>query len=286
MSFSLPSINDAEQHPPQFTAPDGARTWITRATNFVIATTQVNAGSVISGDALPDESIVLLPDVGAVIDIGGEHVQAPADSLVVLPPGRARIESLGQGTIVHCCSSQAQTLMNQAGNRADYAEPRPTVAPLVPWPAPADGFKVRVYHLPHYTRPGEKMRIFRCTNLMVNVVVPAPTPRDTRALTPHSHADFEQATLCVQGRHIHHLRTPWTPDMHTWRDDWHAEVGAPSVTVIPTGIVHTSRNINDGPSQLIDVFAPPRADFALHPTWCCNGADYPLPEALQARATA
>ncbi|MES2257078.1 MAG: hypothetical protein V4724_01095 [Pseudomonadota bacterium] len=280
--FSIPSINDASQHPPQISAADGTRTWITRASNFVVATALCRAGAVIDGEHLPDESMLLLPDTGARVEIGGESFDILPDSLVILPPGRVRIVAQGDGTIVRICSHLATELMVLAGNRADFSNPRPEVAPLKPWPAPPGGYKVRIYHLPELTPPGERMRIFRSTNLMVNVVVETFAPRDVRTLSPHKHDDLEQATLCVRGQFIHHLRTPWTPDLHHWRDDLHAEVGSPSVTVIPAGVIHTSRSTTiDGGALLVDVFAPPRADFALHPTWGRNNDDYPLPPELR-----
>lgn len=282
-AFSIPSVNDASQHPPQISAADGTRTWITRASNFVIATSRCLPGSVIEGEQLPDESFLLLPDVGAHIEIDGQRHEVRPDSLVILPPGRVRIVAQGSGTIVRVCSHLATELLVLAGNRADFATPRPEVAPLLPWPAPVGGYRVRIYHLPALARPEERMRVFRSTNLMVNLVAETFAPRDVRALSPHKHDDLEQATLCVRGQFIHHLRTPWTPNLHHWRDDLHLEVGSPSVTVIPAGIVHTSRSTTiDGGALLIDVFSPPRADFALHPDWCRNGDDYPLPDALRA----
>ena len=43
--------------------------------------------------------------------------------------------------------------------------------------------------------------------------------------------------------------------------DGHLRCGAPSVTIIPAGVEHTSQDTGDGESWLVDVFAPPRADF-------------------------
>jgi mannose-6-phosphate isomerase-like protein (cupin superfamily) len=120
------------------------------------------------------------------------------------------------------------------------------------------------------------MRIFRCTNLMINVLAKRATARDVTKLSPHSHADFEQASLAVEGEYVHHLRYPWTPDMTAWREDEHLEIGSPSVTVIPPNVVHTSRNVG-GPGWLIDVFAPPRVDFSTKPGLVCNADEYPMP---------
>src|SRR5690606_11899351 len=108
------------------------------------------------------------------------------------------------------------------------------------------GFRLRHYVLADYAREDSNMRIFRSTNLMVNVLAKRIVPRDVHKLSPHSHADFEQASLVVQGTYMHHLRYPWTPDMSEWRDDEHVEIGSPSVTVILPRILHTSPNISEG----------------------------------------
>jgi mannose-6-phosphate isomerase-like protein (cupin superfamily) len=151
------------------------------------------------------------------------------------------------------------------------------VAPLVPWPAPADGRRLRHYRLADHVQADSNMRIFRSTNLMLNVMTPRMVARDVHKLSPHAHADFEQGSLALRGRWVHHLRYPWVPDMAAWRDDEHAEVGSPSLAVIPPKVVHTSRNLNDGGAWLVDFFAPPRLDFASKPGKVANEHHYPLP---------
>ena len=68
---------------------------------------------------------------------------------------------------------------------------------------------------------------------MINVLTKREAPRDTTKLSPHSHDDFEQASLLLEGQYVHHMRYPWTTDMADWREDEHLEVGSPSVIVIP-----------------------------------------------------
>jgi hypothetical protein len=129
-----------------------------------------------------------------------------------------------------------------------------------------------------YTKSDSNMRIFRSTNLMVNVMLPRPVPRSVHKLSPHAHADFEQGSLAVKGEWMHHVRYPWGPDMATWRDDEHLQAGSPSLAVIPPKAVHTSHNINEGGSWLFDIFAPPRMDFSLKPGMVANADDYPMPQ--------
>lgn len=261
---------------PRIDTPD-ARTWITRGANFVVAFTQAAAGARLERRGQADESMVLLPDAAATMRAGGETLAAGADSLTIVPPGDSEIVLHGAGLVVRVFSQRAQDLLALADNAADYADGANDVAPLVPWPEPADGFRLRHYALAQHVQADTNMRIFRSTNLMLNVMTQRMAARDVRKLSPHAHADFEQGSLAIRGTWVHHLRYPWVPDMTAWREDEHAEVGSPSLTVIPPKVVHTSRNLNDGGAWLVDIFAPPRMDFAGKPGKVANEHDYPLP---------
>lgn len=70
-------------------------------------------------------------------------------------------------------------------------------------------------------------------------------------------------------------------DKTTWRVDEAIEVSSPSLTVIPARAIHTSRNLHDD-SWLVDIFAPPRADFARRPGLVCNAKEYPMPPEIAA----
>jgi len=65
----------------------GISTWLTRGANFVVAVSQGSAGSVLSRDENPDEYMVYLVDAAAVIEAGGQRIEAKADSLTIVPPG-------------------------------------------------------------------------------------------------------------------------------------------------------------------------------------------------------
>ncbi|MDB5966953.1 MAG: hypothetical protein JWQ72_3453 [Polaromonas sp.] len=262
--------------PAQQDAP-GTKTWITRGANFVVAVSRADAGTVLSRDANPDEYMVYLVDTAGIIEAGKETIEARADSLTIVPPGASRVTLSGAGQVVRVFSTRAADLAGAASNAATYAAGAPEVAPLQAWPDPVGGFKLRNYHLGDFVKPDSNMRIFRSTNLMINIMTAREAPRDVRKLSPHSHTDFEQGSLALAGDWVHHMRYPWTPDMTTWKADEHIEMGSPSLLVIPPKVIHTSRNVNQGGSALVDVFAPPRMDFSSRPGMVCNAADYPMP---------
>ncbi|WP_295551088.1 hypothetical protein [uncultured Pseudacidovorax sp.] len=272
------SVARHHDEPPAHEA-DGARTWVSRGANFIVTVSEVQPGATLARQGQPDEYFVFLPDAGAAIHAGDASIEASAESVTIVPPGDSRVVMKAAGQVVRVFSHQAADLLALAGNAADYARPTPEVAPLVPWPTPADGFRLRHYPLAQHTQADSNMRIFRSTNLMVNVMTPRMVARDVRKLSPHSHTDFEQGSLALRGDWVHHMRYPWTADMNDWREDEAIQVGSPSLTVIPPKVIHTSRNTNDGGAWLLDIFAPPRMDFAGKPGKVANEHDYPLPTA-------
>ncbi len=263
----------------------GTGTWLTRGANFLVAVTRVKAGTRLVRIDNPDEYIAFLPDTGAKIEANGSTIDAGVETVTIVPPGASSVIATGDGQIVRIFSSQARDLLDLAGNATIYANGAPGVAPPGSWPAPADGFKLRHYRVADFDKPDSNMRIFRSANLMINVLKKRTEPRDIKKLSPHTHADFEQASLALQGTYVHHLRWPWTPDMTAWQDDRHEEMASPSVLVVPPKVVHTSRNINSA-GWLVDVFSPPRLDFCAKPGMVCNANEYPLPPGIDLSAYA
>ena len=196
----------------------------------------------------------------------------------------SRVTVRSAGIVARVFSCKAEDIVSKAKNSAIYADGAPEVAPIKPWPDPVGGFRLRHYPLGKYDSPDPsplKMRVFRSTNLMINVFLPWTKNRDETKLSPHSHDDFEQMSLGLDGSFIHHIRYPWTSDRSTWRDDEHEHYDSPSVLVIPARAIHTSQNVGNGVARLVDIFGPPREDFSLKPGFVLNAEEYPLPPSLR-----
>src|SRR5436309_2103882 len=128
---------------PQRTDSDGTRHWITRAANFITVVSQAAKGAVLARNN-PDEWMLLLPPrTQAHIEAGGETIESDGESLVIVPPGESCITLQTAGTLVRVFSSKATDLAEAAGNAATYRDGAPEVAPVVPWPDPIGGFRLR-----------------------------------------------------------------------------------------------------------------------------------------------
>lgn len=273
--------------PPSLEEASSGSHWVTRGSNFVVVVTHAKAGTRLARTAQPDEYMVILPeDVGAKFTATSsagqlETFSSPGDSLTIVPPGDSSVTVEQTGYVYRVFTNLATDLLPLASNAAAYADGVPDVAPMEPWPAPPDGFRLRTYKLADYIKEGTTTRLFRSTNLMVNIFVKQTKARDITKMTPHFHDDFEQASLAIMGRYVHHLRYPWTPDMTTWRQDDHGEVGSPSVIIIPPNVIHTTQAFGTDPTRLVDIFSPPRADFSKKPGLVINADEYPMPESLR-----
>ena len=257
---------------------EGARTWTARGQNFVVAYSHVRPGVRLVRTAHPSEYVVVVTDEGVVVEVraGDEQVVLDEPGLVIVPPGDSVVVSRGEGTLVRVFDTDAPDLMGEAINASTYDEPHPRVAPPPPATAPVGGHRLRVHRLSeHPPEVGRFGAIFRTSRLMVNFLDPQVGPRDPEKLSPHHHDDFEQGSLTLQGSWVHHIRTPWTTRQSTWRDDEHRLVTGASLTIIPPPTVHTSEAVGSGTNVMLDLFAPPRKDFAAQ-GWVLNTHDYPL----------
>ena len=269
--------------PPQVAEPH-ARTCFTRGGNYAVAGSEVEPGAVLARDDNPEEYMVILPPGGASarIEAGGSRIDAQPDSLTIVPPGRSSITATSKGLVARIFSKASEDVIAKAWNADAYADGAPELAPPDLWPTPHDGFRLRHYPLAQYAKPdGERIqpRVFRSTNMLVNLFVHYQTRRDTTKLSPHWHDDFEQASLTLNGRWVHHMRYNWGPDLDGWLPDDHGEMSTPSVIIIPATAVHTSRDVGDGEASLYDIFCPPRLDFARKKGFVINEDEYPLPDA-------
>jgi hypothetical protein len=266
---------------PQETGP-GVKTWLARGQNFIIAYSDAEPGAVLERKGQVDEYVLLLQERGhgAVIEANGETQTVDGFSIVMIPPGDSKITLTNGGKVTRLLTTRSKDLADKCSNAATYATPHPNIPPLVNWPDPPAGFKIRAYSLDVPEEPGRFGQIWRCTTFMVNVFLPAG-PRAMDKLSPHHHDDFEQCSLCIGGAYDHYLRWPWTSNKADWRPDELEYCGNPSVAVIPARVVHTSASVDPvNPNLLVDIFSPPRVDFSKMPGWVLNADEYPAPEGV------
>lgn len=254
------------------------KSWYVRGQDFVVAYSEAEPGATFERTGQPDEYMVLLPDpdTPAIASAAGQTEQSGGYALFIMPPGDSRLTLDQGGRVVRIFSTQSPDLNGKCSNARAYAKQHDNIPAFTPWPAPPNGFRIRLYSLDVPIDGGRFGRIWRCTTLMVNIPAKQKGPRDLTKVSPHHHDDFEQGSLALMGIWKHHMRWPWAVDMNKWHDDVHAEVESPSVTVIPAQVIHTSTWHSDL-NQLVDIFAPPRVDFSLKPGWVLNGDEYPLP---------
>lgn len=278
-AIAAPEYYDFTRLEPDRASAAGSRTWIVRGQNVALAYTRPVPGDGFGPvEQASEYALILVHDSSAVqISAAGEKRTVSGRGLVVVPAGASEVVPTGDGDLVRLVQTDTE-LAGAARNAMSYATPHPRVAPLEPWPAPADGERIRVYPLAEVpNEPGRFGRIFRTRAFMVNFLADWEGPRDPRKMSPHHHDDFEQLSLAVGGEFSHHIRTPWSTDMTTWREDSHRHVGSPSVAVIPPPTLHTTRATGGGTNSLIDIFSPPRADFSAQPGWVLNANEYPTP---------
>lgn len=272
--FREASIGRYYAEAPQLTN-EGVRTWITRAANFAIVCNVGEAGATLGGTA-KDEQFVYALEGGVTVTAGGESETLEAEDLAIVPPGDWTIRFGRPGHVVQLVTAE-EKLAQHAANATLYAEGAPEVAPITPWPEPVDGYRLRRYStLEGYARGG-MVHAYRTRKLMMVPYSRFLEPRDETNLSPHSHADFEQGSVALEGSWVHFLRVPWGPNRQHWRPDQELEIDSPSTTIIPAGVIHTSQGLAGEGMRLIDVFAPPRLDFSRR-GWVDNAADYPMPE--------
>lgn len=163
---------------PPTTRDDNAHTWYARSQHLVTGYTQITGETVLEHPGGPDEHALLLPEdtVGATIESGGESTEVSGHTLTFMPPGPATLTLRGTGRAVTIATTRSEALAARAANAGSYEQPHPHVAPLIPWPEPAGGYRVRTYRLDVPSLENPPFRIFRCSSFMVNAPGRAPAP--------------------------------------------------------------------------------------------------------------
>jgi hypothetical protein len=220
---------------------------------------------------------------------GSDEVAAPHGSLTIVPPGDSTVTIEADGLFIRVFTSLATDLLPLCSNNDHYAQPDVRVAPMVPFPDPVDGFKLRSYPFsdnPAVWYPGGAYeptreedtrygRYFRSTNIMLHFQNRV-APRDESHTFPHSTPDFEHGAIQLYGERLHHVRTPWGPDTKEWREDEHVTLGSPGFLVFPPQLVHTTQTLSPT-SGSIDIYCPPRAEVPK-PSKVITADIYPVPE--------
>lgn len=264
-----------------------ASIWYARGQNFIVAYAEASVGAEFIRRDQPDEYVVLLSDFAGEVQItaGSDAIDVAGTSIAFVPPGESIVRVTKGGRFVMLFTTRSQDLCDKCINAGSYVTEHPNIPPFAPWPSPHNGFKLRQYSLEVPEEPGRFGRIWRCSTFMVNFLPEQVGPRDTRKLSPHHHDSFEQGSLALQGSFTHHIRWPWTQNLNEWRQDEHEHCLSPSLAVIPPLAIHTSRGMDAGVNQLVDIFCPPRLDFSSKPGWVLNASDYPMPGASDGEIT-
>ena len=249
-----------------------------RGQNFLIEWFEASQATTL-GFASGHETLVMLFDTSGKISGEGMTADAPRRSVSVVPAGRYEIslQGAGRGCIL---STDRQDTPPEALNAASYRTPDSRVAAIGPsWTRVGDARTIQVFEIDSINAPADnpRLKMFQSATMSINWV-DYDGPRDRTALSPHSHADFEQASLAVAGDFVHHLRVTWGKNADEWRDDEHRPAGSPSVLVVPPDLIHTTEGVGAGHHLLIDIFAPPRRDFIAR-NWVHNAGEYRDPAA-------
>lgn len=222
------------------------------------------------------EMFVLLPFAGATLHAAGDQVDLPGHSVNILAPGTYALH-LNEGTQAFqiMLIDANQTPPEEAINEAAYAVADGRVKPVEPCQSTMGADEpVRSFVIDEVPFPEGNPRLkFFQNNVMSINWVEYWGARDRTALSPHAHDDFEQASLAIAGDYIHHCRIEWGRNANLWHPDAHQEAGPASMLIVPPEVIHTTEGVGEGLHILIDIFAPPRADFITR-GWVHNASEY------------
>lgn len=269
-----PSLLNMTQPPD---AAGSATHWTGRGQNFATSWYRAGPAGFRTQVESVDEVMVIVLDGSVGISSAGTRAEAPSRSICILPPKAWQLDLMPGVTCVVLCSLRDDAKAN-AVNESAYAEADPRIAPVgEAWRTLRAGTDMRIFSIDSVSASKDKPRLkmLQTSTMSINWVE-YEGPRDRHALSPHSHTAFEQGSLALAGDFVHHLRVEWGEDADAWREDQHAQLGSPSLMVVPVGMIHTSEGVGQGHHLLIDVFSPPRADF-IAKGWVANSSDYAAP---------
>jgi hypothetical protein len=256
----------------------GTQHRMARAQNFYVETIKAEAGASAFPIRSAYEMMVLLPDVAATIEGSGKAAEARARSVVIVPAGEFAVRLAGAGSCYVLKSNSGEVDGAAVANHATYAKADPRVAPFgPPYARRSAPDAIRVFDIDALQAPKDnpRLKMLQSATMSINWVE-YEGPRDRKALSPHSHTDFEQGSLALAGDFHHHLRVAWGSNADLWQDDLHVAASSPSVLIIPPEVIHTSEGVNGGRHLLIDIFSPPRKDF-IAKNWVLNASEYAAP---------
>ncbi len=269
-----------EFHQLAATEGGGARHWLARAQNLYVEWFEAVRADAVFDFASDEETMVLVFGAPIELSVDAAVIPAPPRSVCILPPGRSALR-LGGGAACAVLASQRIDLnLRKALNEQHFAALDPRIAPYAPaFRRRRDAASITVVPIDSFDAPASNPRIKMLQSATMSINwVEYEGVRDRRTLSPHSHAELEQASLGVSGNFVHHLREPWGRNADLWREDRHIEVAPPSLMVVPVNLIHTSEGVGPGHHLLIDIFSPPRRDF-IAKGWVENADAYEAPVA-------
>ncbi len=260
----------------------GGRRWLMRSQNFIVEGIECDERGTAFSVASSHEILLLLPVAGATIrseDARIASVDAPGHAVCILPAGRYQIALQTAERCYVLATHRPDLDDNVILNAAAYVQPDPRIAPVgTPYRRIRRTGEIIVVPVSEMQPPADnpRLKILQSDTMSINWVE-YEGPRSRARLSPHRHANLEQGSLAIMGTFVHHLRVEWGSNADLWQDDEHLKAPSPSMLVIPVNLTHTTEGVDAGRHILIDVFAPPRADF-IAKGWVLNSADYESPQ--------
>jgi len=219
---------------------DGLRNWYARGKSFVIVYTEAQAGAGITRRGETDEHLVILyDDCEVLVRAGTETQRISGRKLLFLPPGDSFVEVVRGGRIVQASTTRSAPDLVAKSACDPLTAADPNVAEYAPAGAPHDGYRIRSYDLTSDPVPGAFAAVWRCSSFLVLRGFWTKAPRDITRLSPHTHVNFQQSNLFMEGQFRANLRWPWVADKREWRPDQELEFTAPAVLITPAQTVHT-----------------------------------------------